>query len=76
MTTIGKRFLDRSNKKDGPKILDSRVRSILDTVLRDQREKALVGYLIATGRTVRRSALILIVLARTVLDLSQNGPIA
>lgn len=74
MTTIGKRFLDRSNKKDEPKILDSRVRSILNTVLREQRGRALEGYLMAMGRKVEQSAPVLIVLARTVLELVQDGP--
>jgi len=73
MTTIGKRFLDRSNKKDEPKILDSRVRSILNTVLREQRGKALEGYLIAMGRNVKRGAFILAVLVQGALVHAQIG---
>lgn len=62
MTTIGKRYLDRSSKKDRPRIVDSRIRSILSTVLREGRGMALEGYLIAMGRHMKRRVTILLLL--------------
>lgn len=76
MTTIGKRFLDRSKKKDAARVIDHRVRSVLDEVLREQHRKAFEGYLLAMGRTVKRGALMLILLAQSAWGFGQSGSLS
>jgi hypothetical protein len=40
MTTIGKRYLDRTKGKDEQRILDTRTRSVLSAVLTEKQGKA------------------------------------
>ena len=48
MTTIGKRFIQRTHDKSSPRIVDRRTRAVLDAVLSEKRGKALEAYLRAT----------------------------
>jgi hypothetical protein len=41
MTTIGKRYLERTKGKDDQRVLDTRTRSVLNAVLSEKRGKAL-----------------------------------
>jgi hypothetical protein len=40
MTTIGKRYLDRTKSKDEQRILDTRTRSVISAVLTGKQGKA------------------------------------
>ncbi|MBP6699249.1 MAG: hypothetical protein KA175_16630 [Flavobacteriales bacterium] len=47
MSTIGKRYAQRTGDLSIAKVLDHRTRTILNAVLREQRGKALDAYLMA-----------------------------
>ncbi|MBK6752450.1 MAG: hypothetical protein IPG69_02420 [Flavobacteriales bacterium] len=47
MSTIGKRYAQRTGDQSITKVLDHRTRSLLNAVLREQRGKALDAYLMA-----------------------------
>lgn len=57
MTTIGKRYLDRTKPKDQQRLLDMRTRNILNAVLSEPRGKCLNGYLRAMGLGLSRKLL-------------------
>src|SRR5690606_6446414 len=65
MTTIGKRFLERTKGKDDQRVLDTRTRSVLNAVLSEKRGKALDAYLKAMGTGGQRTlaAVVLFVFA-------------
>ncbi|MBK8338860.1 MAG: hypothetical protein IPK99_02070 [Flavobacteriales bacterium] len=55
MSTIGKRFAKRTGDASIAKVLDHHTISVLNTVLREQRGKALDAYLMARpGKTIVR----------------------
>jgi len=54
MSTIGKRFAQRTGDASIAKVLDHHTKSVLNAVLREQRGKALDAYLFA--RSGKRSS--------------------
>ncbi len=51
--TTGKRFMDRSKNMDSKRILDSRTRSVLHEVLREDRGRSLDAYLRVYGPSMK-----------------------
>ncbi|MEZ4755269.1 MAG: hypothetical protein R2817_00410 [Flavobacteriales bacterium] len=45
MSTTGKRYLERTQDRSTGRILDARTKAILNTVLKEDRGRALNGYL-------------------------------
>lgn len=45
MSTTGKRYIDRTHDRSTDRILDARTKAILNTVLKEDRGRALNGYL-------------------------------
>jgi hypothetical protein len=54
MSTIGKRYLERTSDKKAERVLDARTKAILNSVLSEPRGQALSAYLCATGIKSKR----------------------
>jgi hypothetical protein len=55
MSTIGKRYLERTHDKKAERVLDARTKAVLSTVLSEPRGHALNAYLFATGIRSKRA---------------------
>lgn len=75
MTTLGKRYIDRTKENVSSKILDGRTRAVLNAVLAEKRGKALEAYLRAIGNLSLIAVLLLFTLLTPVVMYSQQGSI-
>jgi Fe(3+) dicitrate transport protein len=73
MTTIGKRYLERTKGKDDQRVLDTRTRSVLNAVLSEKRGKALDAYLKAMGTGVQRTLAALVLIALATASIAQQN---
>jgi len=72
MTTLGKRYIDRTHDRSSDRILDARTRSVLNAVLKEERGRALEAYLKATGRSLHRGTALFAVMAYATCLWSQD----